>query len=635
MKKYISFLLAGAMAFAVPVTSFGANFTDINDVPWEGAQTYINQAADSGLMVGENMDGNMVFRAKDPVTLVETAQLVYNLLKTSNHLQTATGLETKWNSTLTSANIPQWAYASVAYCLEYGIVTEAEAKTFVSGTTNTQATREQVAGMIGKAIALVDETAVTNSTVTTFKDNGTISADKVPYIAMLSSKSILSGDDLGNFNPKNNINRAEMAVMITKSNDVLKNVEQKPATPEEPTTPEEPAAPATGTFTAQIEQMQATGANIMLALYNGTSVMGYMGDDTVPTTYQDGTEGKFSDVAVGTSVTITYNGSRITKMVINADPPKQEEVILKGNIAEIDGEQIRVIRGIPYYFASDVDITIDGKTKKVKDLIDAYEDKDITDVYVELTLDAREDVSKVVATTSKKSYEDSGTIKKLTTSKITFEDGTSYQIDEDDITVKYNGSTKSLESVIDTINDADSDKKFTANVEINEDNEDYIDRLEIKSDGSSNSSSGSGSISSVSGSKIKVGSKTYTIDSSTDIDIDDGTERIRDIDDLEIAVEEDDKTVEVDVTVKNDEVTKITGYVSSVKGELFSVDNSSVTLDLSSGKFIYDCESGVSIDVSVDCDTLEELDDYRKEEGNITVELTISKDSEVTKIRER
>lgn len=626
MKKYMSFLLAGAMVLSVPVASFGANFSDINNVPWPGAETYINQAADSGLMVGENVDGNMVFRAKDPVTLVETAQLVYNLLKTSNHLDTATGLETKWNSAMTSANIPQWAYTSVAYCLEHGIVTESELKTFVSGTTNTQATREQVAGMIGKAIDLVDETATTNSAVTTFKDNNTISADKVPYIAMLSSKSILSGDDLGNFNPKNNINRAEMAVMITKSNDVLKNVVEKP---------QEPAAPTTGSFTAQIEQMQATGSNIMLALYNGTSVMGYMGDDTVPTTYQDGTEGKFSDVTVGTSVTITYNGSRITKMVINTDAPKQEEKVLKGNIATINNEEIRVVKGVPYYFASDVEVTIDGKSKDVKDLIDAYEDKDITDVYVELTLDTREDVSKVVATTKAKSYEDSGTIKKLTTSKITFENGTSYQIDEDNITVKYNGSTKSLESVIKTINDADSDDTFTANVEINEDDEDYIDRLEVKSGSSSNSSSGSGSISSVSGSKIKVGSKTYTIESSTDIDIDDGNERIRDIDDLETAVEEDDKTIEVDVTVKDDKVTKITGYVSSVTGDLFSVDTNAVTLDLSSSKFSYDCESDVTIDVSKDCDNLDELDEYKKDEGSIKVELTISKNNEVTKIKER
>ena len=132
MKKYISFLLAGIMSVSATMVSFGANFSDINNVPWPGAETYINQAADANLMVGENIDGKMVFRAKDPVTLVETAQLVYNLLKATNHLENKTDLPTKWNTTLKEANIPEWAYTSVSYCLETGVITAAEAKTFVS-----------------------------------------------------------------------------------------------------------------------------------------------------------------------------------------------------------------------------------------------------------------------------------------------------------------------------------------------------------------------------------------------------------------------------------------------------------------------------------------------------------------------
>ncbi len=34
MKKYMSFLLAGAMALSATTVSFGANFSDINNVPW-------------------------------------------------------------------------------------------------------------------------------------------------------------------------------------------------------------------------------------------------------------------------------------------------------------------------------------------------------------------------------------------------------------------------------------------------------------------------------------------------------------------------------------------------------------------------------------------------------------------------
>lgn len=629
MKKYISFLLAGAMSVSATMVSFGANFSDINNVPWPGAETYINQAADANLMVGENIDGKMVFRAKDPVTLVETAQLVYNLLKATNHLENKTDLPTKWNTTLKEASIPEWAYTSMSYCLETGVITAAEAKTFVSGTTNVQATREQVAGMIGKAIAGVDTSISANSTTTKFGDNSAIASDKIAYVALLSDKSILSGDDLGNFNPKNKINRTEMAVMMTKSNDVLKNIIKVPEKPAEP------ELPTTGTFTAQIEQMQSSGSNVMLALYNGTSVMGYMGDSTVPTTYKDGTTGNFNDVTVGMSVTITYNGSRITKMVINADAPKKEEQVLKGNIANISRDEIRIIKGQPYYFASGVVVTIDGKDKSVKDLMEKFEDKDVTEIYVELTLDSREDVSKIVAKTKSKSYEDSGTIKKLTTSKITFEDGTNYKIDKDDITVKFDGSSISLDKAIDKINDADDDDDFTAEVEINEDDDNYIDRLEIKSKSSSSSTSGSGTIKSVSGKKITVGSKTYTTTSSTDFDIDDGDNSdIDSLSDLETAVEDDDKTIEVKVTVKDDEVTKITGYVAGLKGELFEVRDDEIIVDLDSGKYTYQCKSSVDIDAG-NCDDLDDLYDYNKDEGRIQVEITINSSNQVTKIKER
>ena len=54
-KQFLALGLACSMAFT-PVTVFAANFSDINDVPWEGAKTYINQVADLGLMVGDYND---------------------------------------------------------------------------------------------------------------------------------------------------------------------------------------------------------------------------------------------------------------------------------------------------------------------------------------------------------------------------------------------------------------------------------------------------------------------------------------------------------------------------------------------------------------------------------------------------
>ncbi len=101
-------------------------------------------------------------------------------------------------------------------------------------------------------------------------------------------------------------------------------------------------------------------------------------------------------------------------------------------------------------------------------------------------------------------------------------------------------------------------------------------------------------------------------------------------------MEDDDKTVEVKVTVKDDEVTKITGYVAGVEGELYDVNDDEIILDLESDKYTYQCKSSVDIDVDDDdCDNLDDLYEYNKDRGKIQVEVTINSSNQVTKIKEK
>lgn len=53
MKKYrtAAALTAVFLAFN-SVNVYASNFADINDVPWDGAKTYIKQAYNNGLMDG-------------------------------------------------------------------------------------------------------------------------------------------------------------------------------------------------------------------------------------------------------------------------------------------------------------------------------------------------------------------------------------------------------------------------------------------------------------------------------------------------------------------------------------------------------------------------------------------------------
>ena len=101
-------------------------------------------------------------------------------------------------------------------------------------------------------------------------------------------------------------------------------------------------------------------------------------------------------------------------------------------------------------------------------------------------------------------------------------------------------------------------------------------------------------------------------------------------------MEDDDKTIEVKVTVKDDEVTKITGYVAGVEGELYDVNDDEIILNLESDKYTYQCKSSVDIDVDDDdCDNLDDLYEYNKDRGRIQVEITINSSNQVTKIKEK
>ena len=83
MKKIITVLLSAIVAVSSATMTMAAiTFSDINNVPWDGAKNYVTKVAELGLMIGqENGNGTSLFRGRDKVTYCETVQLAYNILK--------------------------------------------------------------------------------------------------------------------------------------------------------------------------------------------------------------------------------------------------------------------------------------------------------------------------------------------------------------------------------------------------------------------------------------------------------------------------------------------------------------------------------------------------------------------------
>ena len=340
-----AFMTAALITGTIVPQAMAANFADINDVPWEGAKTYINAVADAGLMVGDYNDkGQKVFRAKDKVSYCETMQLVYSLMKSYTGKAVDSSVVTKYTTVMSGYKIPSWAYECVAYGLENGIVTISDIPGFINSSgASVNATRQDVAIMMGRA--LKDFETVNNNAVLSFKDASSVASIAVPYVDLLNRLGIITGDDNGNFNPKNYINRAEMAVIVSKTNDLINSKKEEAQS---------------GSVTGTVKSAEAVGGNIVLTVDTGSSTMSFSG-----ATYLSCLSGSkvitLSDVAVGDKVLVSYNGQNI-KSVVVTEP---------ANSGETETENPESIKGTYSDLSrSYLTVKVDG-SKKEYELYDA------------------------------------------------------------------------------------------------------------------------------------------------------------------------------------------------------------------------------------------------------------------------
>ena len=432
MKRKAAVLLTISMAATgFSTVSYGASFSDINNVPWDGAVTYINRVADLELMVGDidAKTGQSMFRAKDHVTYCETTQLAYALLKKTGKLKTTSSdVVTRWTQVMQGYNIPAWAYECVSYALENNIISLTDASRFVTKKngviTNNYASRESVAVIFGKFLSHLYE--INQSPSLSFHDKDSIAQTSVPYVDLLARLNIMVGDTDSNFTPKAAINRAEMAVLVSKTYDELNKSTQTP-----PATNVNTENPISGTVTS----LEQNGSNKLLAITTAKGdKQGFIVDGTT-LVYEGNTTNTIgiSTLEIGDGVSIEYTGSKADVVRLTNDiSPSTTEV--KGSIEDMSASKVVLIKNDDktenFYFSSDFDITLDKKEVSQKELLEAFDTYAMDAV---LTLDNNGNIIGVEATKG----EESG------------HTGILVSISEDELSVKAtkNSSTKDYEWV--------------------------------------------------------------------------------------------------------------------------------------------------------------------------------------------
>lgn len=626
MKRFLTLATTAALVLgSTNAVAFGSTFADINNVPWPGAATFIDEAASLGLMSGYTENGKKYCKPRNNVTYCEATQLMYSIMKTYYKQDVTNETITKWKPIMDAYKIPSWAYNAVAYALDKGILVTSDLTKFMNGSTQQPANREDVGVIFGKALGKVY--TVDMDAKLTYKDAASISKSAVPYLDLLYDKNIMVGDDYGNFNPDVNINRSEMAVLSVKTYKLLTGSSSSGSTGGSTTTPETPSSGSvTGTIvTASVLENGDLFCSVKTTSGTGLNLFGEKGTAKA---YYDGEEIDFSEIGSGDSVTLTYADDSIKSITVtksvNGIGTKQtfELVDMSSNkITVKDGSKEKT-----YTLTDDVKVYLDDSSTTPSRIYSALDNGD--DFSVTIYLNADDKVTKLYATT-KNDNPKSGLLTDLDDDELTIKvNGKSYDYDVDsDVDVKDELTDYSFSDLKKHYDDTDFYVTLTTN------SKNAVTKITVNyAEDEVN-----GVLTDVTSRKltIKAQGDTYTYNLDSDIDVKvDGKSK-----DIDFLKENHEKTsYRVSLTLnRDDDVTDIVAIEESMgesKGIIKRLSSSTIEIKNDKGDtFSYDLlDDTDDIDVtlngkSADFDDLK--DKYK--EYDIRAELSF-KNKQVSKI---
>lgn len=618
MKRFLAVTLAAMFTFGnMGVTAFAADFADINKVPWSGAAQFINQAQSLGLMNGYTENGKKYAKPRNNVTLCESVQMIYSIMKVYTKQDVSSDTVTKWTTVMSAYNIPTWAYSATAYVLENKIIENSDLPKLKNGTQN--ATREEVGLMFGKALATIF--TANNSATLSYKDSSKISSAAVPYLALLNSKNLMVGDPNNKFNPSAKINRSEMAVLSVKTYNFLNDSKSQT-----PTTPTTPTAPTSGTVSGTVvNSMVLTNGDIFLSVAtdNGSGVNLFGKKSSVKVTFENETVA-LKDIGNGDTVTVTYANTDISTVVIN----KSKAGIISTKVfplKKLTSSKITVKDGsneTSFRLSDSVSVTIGGSKSSVSKLISEMEDYDYT---VTLTFDKLNEVSKIEAMTSKNNPL-AGKLTYMSNSKLKIEVGSKdyeYPLSDADVTVKYDGKTVRFSTLLDEY------KSNNYNVTLKLDNKGYVTTITI--DFMEDETHGTLSFINSRRLDLKAAGKTYSyyLDPDVDVEIDGKSSKLS-----TLTENYDSAPYSVALTLdRYDSVTKISATSKNSglsKGTLKEITSSTIKITVDGKSYQYDLKDP-SIKIDKKSVSLSSLKSSYKD-YTYTVELTFNSKGEVTDI---
>lgn len=654
MKKTIIAVLSAATLALSSVPAYASVFSDIDTVPWPGAAQYIDEAYELGIITGYIENDQRLCKPKNNVTYCEAVQLMYALMNSYSGTSVNQSVVSKWQSTMAAENIPSWAYNAVAYALENSILSRNDISIFMaSSTVQNNARREDIAVIFGKALSKVYSLA-SNPTLT-YNDKAQIASTSVPYVELLNRLNIMVGDANNNFNPKVNMNRAELSVLVTKTYHTLKDGNGSGTT-----TPSTPSGTVVQ-YAGKVTQKTSSGSGYSVSVSVNGKEETFTANATTTVTGTDGKSASLSDVSTGDSVVAVCSGGVATTIIIMAEGDASEDSASKesGTINSIDEDKIVVRSGSKnksYDIQDeDIDVSIDGSNSSLSTLIRRFEGG--RNYSVDVYLNDDEEVVRIEAKEGSGGEYDDAAISSVSKSSVKTHGGDRYyfpdgveDFDKDDELIRLDDKYVTYEDFKDAYDNLDDDEQMIItdfDLEDEDDDESELKYLEVDtedletSNKSSSSADTKGLIKSISKSRVTLDNEdSDKYDFADEDDIDslefDGDDYDADqLDDFVDDINDADDEVYIELTLdSHDDITEAVAYTcTTAEGNIDSIDTSDRSIEIDNEDYDYTSSTTFSIIDGDDKITKDDdIDDAIDDDKSFEVTAIINDDDEVISV---
>ncbi len=355
LKKNATKWMATSIAVAILVGGSGLTnaygmdlFSDLDANHW--ARNAIENMAQKNVMPGYS---DATYKPAQKVSKVELVTISYRILKESGKLGTFNAADSvnRNKTLLANAKIPAIlspyssdVYTAFGFALDNGLITKEELSTYMNADKMVEATKEQVATLMGKTLNYVKKQNLSAKIVTlSFNDSSSINSLSAPYISLLIDYKLVGkdGDADGNFLPRTSMGRDLVANMANGVYNIINNsttptstsTSTSTTTTTSNTTSSNTSAYENGTISGTITNILTDKLAIEVKDELGkTAVYTLSGTEIV----KNNTAIGFLNLNVGENVIINIVNSKANKVVVEKNYSKAEGIFVELSKSVVD-----------------------------------------------------------------------------------------------------------------------------------------------------------------------------------------------------------------------------------------------------------------------------------------------------------